>query len=399
MTFLKDHPTLSVINLPESAPPAAQSAIARQWQSLAPVMSATAKHLGVEPAAALAVWMVEAGDLPFEPGRPILRFECHKFWDHWGQHHPERFDMHFRFGGHAGVTGTPWTNHAIRPTTTSDWQSFHGKQANEYMAFDLATQLGGLEAACLSSSFGGPQILGSNHARIGYASAEQLYRAFAKSLATQVLGFFDFCQGSNIIRVLMEKHWHGFAQVYNGPGQAAAYASLINDAYLEATHCLHGTPLHPSLVEKQAFDMPAFATAIAPLGLKHFTARELLYRGRQHAEVGHSAYGLNGYPARHLWPNLFAVAKLLDQFRVIAAKPMVLTSIYRSPAYNRAITGSANSLHQDFAAIDFEVRSPEPASHWANLLRKHRNTGAFAGAVGLHGNAIHVDARGTNIDF
>jgi N-acetylmuramidase/Peptidase M15 len=372
---------------------------ALQWHNLGDFLTGAARHFEVEPEAALAVWMVEAGDLPFVEGKPILRLECHKLWENWGGRHPGIFDQHFRFGGHAGMPGASWTNQSFRLPGAEAWQSFHGKQETEYAAFALAAELAGMEAACLSASFGGPQILGSNHAALGYDSATRLFEAFGQSLSAQVAGLFDFCQSKNIIRVLRENDWHSFAAVYNGPGQASVYADHINDAYLEARAHLRNEPLHASLCSKRAFDMSGFTRFFAQLNIKHVSAREILFRGRHHAETRHEAYACNGFPPLAQWQNIADAARALDAFRGHVGVPVVLTSIYRSPAYNAAIGGSTQSLHTRFAAIDFEVRHALPASHWATVLRKLRGEGLFAGAIGLHGNALHLDARGGNIDF
>ncbi len=372
---------------------------ALHWHNLGGFLTAAARHFEVEPEAALAVWMVEAGDLPFVAGKPILRLECHKLWDNWGVMHSEIFDRHFRFGGHAGVPGASWTNQGVKLPGADAWQSFHGKQETEYTAFGLAAGLAGVEAACLSASFGGPQILGSNHASLGYDSATDLSKAFGESLDVQLAGFFDFCQSRDIIRTLREKNWFAFAAVYNGPGQATAYADHINDAYLEACACLRNQPLHASVCGKRDFDMPGFNRFFAELNIRHFSAREFLFRGRHHAETGHGAYASNRFPPLSDWSNIAGPARVLDAFRAHVGAPVVLTSVYRSPAYNAAIGGGAESLHTRFAAIDFEVRHALPASHWVTALRKLRGEGLFAGAIGLHGNAIHLDARGGNIDF
>ena len=46
-----------------------------------------------------------AGRLAAEPGRPILRLENHKFFEHWGKQNADVFDGHFQFGGRKGIEG------------------------------------------------------------------------------------------------------------------------------------------------------------------------------------------------------------------------------------------------------------------------------------------------------
>lgn len=208
--------------------------LATAFNRIGGLLAALSRRAAIAPEAALAVWRVESGPLPFIRGRPVLRFEVHKYFDHWGRHNEDRFDGHFQFGGRAGVEGKPWTAQRYRLDRSGPWQSFHGNQASEYTVFRFAARLGGTEAACLSASFGGPQILGSNHALLGYPDAASLFRAFRASERWQVCGFFDFCRSHGLFEALRDRNWEDFARVYNGPGQAEAYARLIAAAYAGA---------------------------------------------------------------------------------------------------------------------------------------------------------------------
>jgi hypothetical protein len=129
------------------------------------------QRLGIDPIAVLAVWYVESGGRAFTPGKPVLRFENHKFFKYWGVDHEAEFDKHFQFGGHAGVPGSASNNHKFRDRPSDQWRPVHiagqDSQDREYEVFALGERLGGREAASLSSSFGGPQIMGFNHAVCG----------------------------------------------------------------------------------------------------------------------------------------------------------------------------------------------------------------------------------------
>jgi hypothetical protein len=399
MAFLKDNQRLCRIKCQKSARAQMLTPVEQHWQSVGLLMQAAAEALDIAPETALAVWVVESGNLPFIQGKPVLRLECHKLWENWGQSNSSVFDQHFQFGGRADVGGASWTNHKFRTDAEGVWRAFHGNQDTEYEAFDLACSLASIETACRSASFGGPQILGINHAVVGYDSATSLFNTFADSLEAQVLGFFDFCHSQNIVQHLQSRNWSAFARVYNGPGQANAYAGHINDAYLEAQSHINQLPLHPSIVAARLFDSQDFATFFASLNIKHFSAAEFLFRGSHHAEVNHPGYGFNSFPEKALWPNIAATATALDGFRTDCGRPIVLTSVFRSHAYNRAINGSINSQHLNFAAVDFEVKSDKPVAHWLDRLRALRADGLFAGAVGTHGSAIHLDTRGEIVDF
>jgi hypothetical protein len=239
MTFFKDHPDLALAQLMPEQPASPESAFQNQANDprhvhgrIGGLIKELARVSGIDSKTVLAVWLVESGGYPFMPGKPVLRFEVHKFWQHWGSQNATLFDRHFQFGGHNGIDGKSWQNHKWRRTVSDAWRKIHiGSQESEYEVFDFAARLGGLENACLSSSFGGPQILGSNHAVIDYPNATSLFEAFGESERWQVLGFFDFVRAKDLIGHLADKNWLAFAKVYNGEGNATVYAGRIQAAY------------------------------------------------------------------------------------------------------------------------------------------------------------------------
>ena len=100
-----------------------------------------------------------------------------------------------------------------------EWRPFHGDQAAEYQALALAIQLAGMETACQCASFGGPQIMGFNHAIAGHESAAGLFRAFGRSERWQVLAFFDFCAAKDILPALRWPRLGGFRHRLQRPRQ------------------------------------------------------------------------------------------------------------------------------------------------------------------------------------
>lgn len=412
--FYKDDPVLAQIALTPSKPytdlPSPNTKLgrlARIYNRIGGLLEALASKTGVSEKSALSVWYVESGGEKFLQNRPILRFENHKFWRHWGTDHSSQFDTHFQFGGHAGANGKPWENHRFRVSGSDPWGRFHGDQAAEYEVFDFAAGLGGLEAACLSSSFGGPQVLGSNFRLLGYENAVSLFEAFKQSERWHVCGFLDFCISNSIVDEIKNKKWRDFARVYNGAGHADEYAALIKDAY-DTSEKLDTLPRADSAARAFAmptsgpagistdFDMRDFATFIDSLGLEHIKAYELLFKGHQHSDTESPAYGLNTDPPRALWPNIVSTVKVLDRLRESLAAPIVLTSIYRSPAYNAAIAGAGGSQHMKFNAIDFVVRNHMSPDTWAAVLKEMRADGIFKGGIGTYLSFIHLDTRGYN---
>ena len=219
-------------------PSAASSPLADTWNRIGGLFARLGHEAGIPPSASLAVWMVECGGLPFRRGKPVLRFEAHVFFDTWGKANEEKFDAHFQFGGRKGIEGARWQQHRFRLSEQHEWLPFHGEQSTEHQAFALAQRLGGLEMACLSTSFGGPQIMGFNHGLIGFTSAAEMFQAFARAERWQVCGFLDFCAAKGIVDTLKAQDWLAFANVYNGPGNASAYAAKIAEAHALADHML-----------------------------------------------------------------------------------------------------------------------------------------------------------------
>jgi len=128
--------------------------------------------------------------------------------------------------------------------------------------------------------------------------------------------------------------------------------------------------------------------------IRFFSADEFLTKGVQHARNG-----LNTDPPEALWPNVIPLARLLDALRSRLNKPITFNSVYRSPAYNKAISGAGQSLHMEFKAADFIVQGLGGPADWAATLRAMRASGLFKGAIGTYDGFVHVDVRGENVDF
>jgi len=111
-------------------------------------------------------------------------------------------------------------------------------------------------------------------------------------------------------------------------------------------------------------------------GVRHFSAAELLELGASHGVKTADGFGLNTLPPRELLPNLVKVALLADAVRDAYGKPLIVVSAYRSPAYNRALSGAASrSFHLRAMALDIA-----PANNDVRGL--HAAAGPFWGAGG-----------------
>lgn len=129
----------------------------------------------------------------------------------------------------------------------------------------------------------------------------------------------------------------------------------------------------------------------------HFASHEFLAKGGAHNQPGSRAFQLNTDPPGNLWSNVLPLVVALNEIRRRAGIPISLSSVYRSPAYNRAIGGASRSLHMQFKAADIVSRlSP---SRLAVIAREVRADGIFTGGIGVYRTFVHVDVRGHNVDF
>jgi len=244
--FFKDLPDLQTVNLSPSSPvainsgwPLARRTIASIYNRLGGLMSAVAGKTQIEVPAVLAVWKVEGGNLPHNPGKAVIRFENHLLYRLWGKNNDATYAQYFRHGGYMGQSGNPWENHQYREGPNQPFRSSHSNQDAEYLVLGLAARLASEEIALQCISIGGPQILISNYSLIGYRTPREMYNAFQASERSHVLGFFDYCQQKEkekggLLRYLRAKDFRNFAYYYNGSGQVDYYGRMIQEAYNEA---------------------------------------------------------------------------------------------------------------------------------------------------------------------
>lgn len=211
-------------------PTSAERLAARVWNKAGGLLSSLAGELQIETGVAVAVFCVESGGDGFGPGgRMLIRFENHHFFRHWGKAHGEVFNTHFRFD-----EKNPWAGHKWRASAEGEFELVHCGQAGEWRAFEFARSLDDT-AAKLSISMGSPQILGSNYAGAGFASVQEMFDAFSGSERRQIEAFFDFLQKSEarprMVPALRQMDFRRFAELYNGPGNAAAYGKKISLMY------------------------------------------------------------------------------------------------------------------------------------------------------------------------
>jgi hypothetical protein len=133
-----------------------------------------------------------------------------------------------------------------------------------------------------------------------------------------------------------------------------------------------------------------FQKLLDEAGVRYFDADEVFFRGARDVRLQ-----LNTDPPRSLWPSLLAVTKVADEARHRLGKALRINSAYRSPAYNRAISGASKSIHVLGGALDL---SGSPAT-LHKILTEMRAEGLFRGGIGKYRTFVHVDVRGKNADW
>lgn len=189
----------------------------------------------------------------------------------------------------------------------------------------------------------------------------------------------------------------GARKIINGTDKAETIAkiALVFEAALRAAD--YGSIFfdHASTAASNKFD-----EHIASLGLRYFKPYEFLVKGGANGNPASPAHGTNTDPPQALWSNIDGTARILDELRHVLQRPIVMTSVYRSPVYNAKIGGAKDSQHVQFNAIDFAVSgSPVGPIQWAAALRGMRSKGMFKGGIGVYPTFVHVDTRGENVDW
>jgi N-acetylmuramoyl-L-alanine amidase len=151
--------------------------------------------------------------------------------------------------------------------------------------------------------------------------------------------------------------------------------------------------------ESSGFDYAAFEDFVAGLGLRYFSATELLFLGNSNASG--KCKGRNAPPPRSRWNNIANTAKMLDEIRERIGHPVKILSGYRNDAYNNCIKGEPGSLHTRYNAIDW-TSSGRTVNEWHEIAQQVRSENpVFMGGIGRYDskNFVHIDTRGTQSDW
>jgi len=203
-----------------------ERSMAAIYNSRGKYLKENATALGISASGLAAVLTVESGGRGFgNDGRIIVRFENHVFWRQWGRAHEIDFNRYFRFSAQE-----PWKEHAWRENPTVSWLPCHTSQSSEWQVLEFAKTMDGT-AALKSASYGAGQVMGFNHAIVGYDSVQEMVRGFDENIRPQLDAIIAFVQRNpKCMNGLRSKNYVLFASGYNGPGQAVVYGTLIQRA-------------------------------------------------------------------------------------------------------------------------------------------------------------------------
>jgi len=214
------------VPLPPTTEVSGSTPVAKAWNTYGNLLAMLGGTLGISSSAACAVLAVESAGEGFWNGRMVIRFETHIFNRYWGRSNQAAFWSHFSQNPDKG-----WLEQKWRPDTGA-WRELHTKAAGqdeEWAVLEFARGLNEM-AALRSISMGAPQIMGFNYRKIGFESPRAMFDAFSVDERAHVLGLFDFIRSDHrMVWGLRTGDWEAFARIYNGPGQAETYGTMIGN--------------------------------------------------------------------------------------------------------------------------------------------------------------------------
>ena len=158
----------------------------------------------LDPYFTYAVAMIESNGKGYRNnGFPIIRFEKHVFIKY--------------------LKKNKATQQLIRKA-----ENLKGSGWNTYQA---ALKIDSTYAK-LATSFGMFQIMGFNHAVVGYETVDEFVAAMEESVENQIIAFCIFVMANHLQNAIKNKKFADFAIKYNGPSYFMnSYDTKLEDAY------------------------------------------------------------------------------------------------------------------------------------------------------------------------
>lgn len=186
-----------------------------------------AKRLDVDVAALEAVVRVESSGSGFSNGRPLIRFEVHRFWTGVPKSFRPHVDTAFRVKG-----PKPWEGHEC--LLNGKWVPMHQPgpkgQTLEWRCLEVAKAIDN-QVAIESTSWGLGQVLGAGWKVLGFPTVHD-FEAAQRTEAGQLDTMVRFIHNSvALTRAIQEHNWRMVARIYNGIGQVDLYAAKLEAAY------------------------------------------------------------------------------------------------------------------------------------------------------------------------
>lgn len=184
-----------------------------------------AKLLGVKESYVRAIAEVESGGESFlKDGRMKILFERHKFYLYLKEelkkppvrkHIAGMLKIPEPVGAAAGDSLLVVVAAKYENICSSTRGGYKGDGA-EWERLNLAMDLN-VDAATMSASYGGYQIMGFNYKACGYSSGKEMMMELAKSESKQFLALIMFIKSNpNLHNALKVGNWAKFAEGYNG---------------------------------------------------------------------------------------------------------------------------------------------------------------------------------------
>jgi len=179
-------------------------------------IEAIAAEIGVPTAAFRAVIQVEAGGKGYDKSnRPKALFERHHFYKHL-KDTPDKLEVAVS----EGLAYPKWGTTPYPKGSDAVYEEIR-------RACDIEE-----EAALLSTSWGLPQIMGSNYKMAGCSSVRELVEQSMESEANQLRQMANFLKSAGLADDLAELNWAAVARGYNGPQYAVnKYDEKLAAAY------------------------------------------------------------------------------------------------------------------------------------------------------------------------